>query len=105
MAEHHYLGFSKTVGECVLYVATVEERWVALLAWTSAALHVGVRDRWIGWDDVTRRKRLKLLANNVRFLILPGVTTKNLASKVLALNTQRLSYLLSEKSVFLSLLD
>jgi len=91
MANHHYLGFSKTAGESVLYVAELEGRWVGLLAWTSAALHVGVREDWIGWDDVARRSRLNHVANNSRFLILPDISIKNLASKILSVNTERLS--------------
>lgn len=91
MAQHHYLGFSKTAGESILYVATLGEQWVALLSWAAAALHVGVRESWIGWDQVARRERLNLIANNTRFLILPGVVLKNLASKTLALNVRRLS--------------
>ena len=92
MDTHHYLGLDKRIaGERVLYVAEYKNRWVALLAWASAALHVGAREEWIGWDDVARRKRLNLVANNIRFLILPEVAIKNLASKVLSLNVARLS--------------
>lgn len=91
MNKHHYLGFSKTAGESILYVATLGERWVALLSWAAAALHVGVRESWIGWDQVARRERLKLVVNNTRFLVLPGIVIKNLASKTLALNVRRLS--------------
>jgi hypothetical protein len=49
MNAHHYLGFRPIVGESLRYVATAEERWVALLAWAAAALKCGVRDAWIGW--------------------------------------------------------
>ena len=91
MSAHHYLGFSKTAGESVLYVAIAGDEWLGLLAWAAAALHVSVREEWIGWDDLARRRRLKLVVNNTRFLILPGVEIKNLASKILSLNTNRLS--------------
>jgi hypothetical protein len=40
---------------------------------------------------VLHYQRLHLLANNARFLILPGVQVANLASRVLALNLRRLS--------------
>ena len=91
MAEHHYLGFQNTVGEALCYVATLGGQWVALLAWAAAALKSRPRDAWIGWDEALKARRLHLVANNVRFLILPGVRRKNLASKVLAVNLKRLS--------------
>jgi len=91
MEEHHYLGFAGVAGNSIFYVATLEEQWVALICWSTAALHVGVREQWLGWDRAVRKKRLKFIANNSRFLILPGVKIKNLASKVLSLNLARLS--------------
>ena len=91
MARFHYLGFSKTAGESILYVACIKDEAVALLSWAAPALHVGARESWIGWNDLVRKKRLQFVINNTRFLILPGIVIKNLASKVLALNTQRLN--------------
>jgi hypothetical protein len=91
MAQYHYLGFHNTVGEAIRYVATVGSHWVALLAWAAAAFKSRHRDTWIGWDEALKLRRLHLVANNVRFLILPGIQRKNLASRVLALNLQRLS--------------
>lgn len=91
MNAHHYLGFRPMVGESLWYVATAEERWVALLAWAAAALKCGARDVWIGWTPALQFRRLHLIANNVRFLILPEGHHPNLASQVLALNLRRLS--------------
>ena len=91
MREHHYLGFERVAGERILYVATFDCHWVALLCWATAALHVRCRDAWIGWDQVVKRRRLQLVANNCRFLILDEFRVKNLASRVLALNLRRLS--------------
>lgn len=91
MNAHHYLGFRPIVGESLWYVATVEERWVALLAWAAAALKCGARDAWIGWTPAMKFRRLHLIANNVRFLILPEGHHPNFASRILALNLQRLS--------------
>jgi hypothetical protein len=91
MAQYHYLGFHNTVGEAIRYVATVGAHWLALLAWAAAAFKSRHREAWIGWDEALKWRRLHLVANNVRFLILPGIQRKNLASKVLALNLQRLS--------------
>lgn len=91
MRRHHYLGFEKLVGERILYVATISDQWVALLAWAAAAWKCGPRDRWIGWSHIVRFKRLSLVANNIRFLILPDVRIKNLASRILSKNLRRLS--------------
>jgi len=91
MDTHHYLGFKQLVGESIRYVALLEENWVALLGWSSAAFKNTPREKWIGWSDKQRLNRLKYVANNARFLILPNVQMKNLASKALALNLNRLS--------------
>lgn len=90
--QFHYLGFRGMVGESIGYVATVVgHTWVALLAWSAPALKSRHREAWIGWNPSLKERRLHLLANNSRFLVLPGFHIKNLASKVLALNLQRLS--------------
>jgi hypothetical protein len=91
MNAHHYLGFRPIVGQSLWYVATCEEQWVALLGWGAAALKCAPRDAWIGWTPRLKFRRLHLLANNARFLILPQWHLPNLASHVLALNLQRLS--------------
>jgi len=92
MREHHYLGFQGWVGESLRYVAEWEGRWVALVGWCAAALKCGARDRWIGWPQHLRYQRLALIANNARFLILPGPRVANLASRVLGLTLRRLSW-------------
>ena len=91
MKAHHYLGFRALIGESLRYVAEWEGRWVALLAWSSAALKCGVRYRWMGWSAVLQYQRLHLMANNSRFLMLPGGRVRDLASRVLGLNVRRLS--------------
>lgn len=90
MSRHHYLGRPEMVGEALCYVATVDDEWAALIGWASAALQVKVRDQWIGWSDDQRHRRLRFVANNVRYCILPGWNLPNLASRVLALNTRRI---------------
>ena len=87
----HYLKSSRLVGEQLRYVAHVDGEWLALLGWSAVAYHLAPRDAWIGWSDEQRRRRLRLLANNSRFLILSGVDCPNLATRVLALNLARLS--------------
>ena len=91
MSRHHYLGRPEMVGEVLCYVATVDGHWVALIGWASAALQVKARDQWIGWSDDQRHRRLRFVANNVRYCMVPGWHLPNLASRVLALNTRRLA--------------
>jgi len=88
---HHYLGLPKLVGEHLKYMAHLDGQVVGCLAWASAAFKVKSRDELIGWDRHTRHQRLHLIANNARFLVLPWIRVKNLASKILALNCARLS--------------
>lgn len=90
MARWHYLGDLVKIGETIWYVATWREQWVAQLNISAAALKCGVRDRWIGWDFRIQYGRLKLIANNSRFLILPEWHLPNVGSRVLALLAQRL---------------
>ncbi len=89
--KHHYLGLRAIVGEAMRYVAILDGQWVALVGFGAAALKSRHRDGFIGWKPAIQWQRLKLVANNVRFLILPDVRIKNLASKVLSLTTKRLS--------------
>jgi len=91
MESHHYLGLRGLVGKTLRYVAVFEGHWLALIGWQGAALKCQARDEWIGWVEVLQYQRLHLIANNTRFLILPGVRMANLASRVLSLNLRRLS--------------
>ena len=91
MDRHHYLGFHGLSGQNIKYVAILNGQRVALIGWGSAALKCSHRDRWIGWSKERKYERLKYVTNNQRFLILPGVSIKNLASKTLALNIKRIS--------------
>jgi hypothetical protein len=89
MARHHYLGELPKIGETLWYVATWREQWVAQVSLSAAALKCGVRDRWIGWDFRSQYGRLKLIANNSRFLILPEGQRPNVGSRVLSLTERR----------------
>jgi len=80
---HHYLGYARPVGEHLKYLISAGGRPVACLAWSSAPRHLGSRDRYIGWDKHARLKNIRLLAYNTRFLILPWVSVKHLASHIL----------------------
>jgi hypothetical protein len=88
---YHYLGVAKLVGEHLKYLVYLNGQVVGCLAWASAAFKVKSRDELIGWSADTRKHRLHLVANNTRFLVLPWIDVKNLASKILALNCRRLS--------------
>ncbi|MBV8096030.1 MAG: ISAs1 family transposase [Acetobacteraceae bacterium] len=89
--EHHYLGSLKAVGQRLHYVATdARGQWLALLVFSAPAKHLKHRDRWIGWSAAQRHRRLSLVTNNSRFLILPERSVPNLASKVLRLTLDRL---------------
>lgn len=91
MCQWHYLKSGRMVGEQLRYVAEVNGVWVALLGWSAATLKSAPRRAWIGWSLVQERQRLHLLAQNSRFLMLPGNQVPNLASRILALNGARLS--------------
>lgn len=91
MARYHYLGCGRLVGESIRYVAVLAGRVVGLVAWAGAVLKCGVRDRFVGWDEPTKAAKLGFVVNNVRFLVLPWVERKNLASRILAANLRRLS--------------
>jgi len=91
MERYHYLGDRPVVGEHVLYAAWLDGEMVALLGWASAAFRAPLREGYVGWDETTKRRRLRFVANNIRFLIPPWVRVRHLASKVLALNLRRLS--------------
>jgi hypothetical protein len=83
IAEHHYLGYTRAVGEQLKYLVSSAERPLACLTFSSAARHLAPRDRFIGWSPAARRQRLRYLAYNARFLILPWVEVPHLASHLL----------------------
>lgn len=90
--EHHYLGSVRPVGERLYYVATdASDHWVGVLLFSAPAKHLKHRDKWIGWSEEQRRRRLSLITNNSRFLLLPAATVPNLGSRVLRLTLDRLS--------------
>ena len=87
MARYHYLGYRAPVGATVRYMVfsgLYPDRVLACMLWSSPAWRIGVRDRWIGWSDQQRARNLQLIVNNSRFLILPWVKVKGLASKILS---------------------
>lgn len=87
---HHYLGYRQIVGNHLKYIAFIEHRPVACIGWGSAAWSVKSRDAFIGWDKSTKDKNLHFVASNTRLLLLPWISIKYLASKILALNVKRI---------------
>jgi len=81
---HHYLGYVQPVGEHLKYIVYAGARPVACLAFSSAARHIGPRDAFVGWDKATRKKNIHLICYNQRFLILPWINVKYLASHILS---------------------
>jgi hypothetical protein len=81
--EHHYLGYTRPIGESLKYLIMSKDRPVACMAWSSAPRHLGPRDRFIGWSAQARRRNTHYLAYNTRFLILPWVKVPHLASHLL----------------------
>ena len=92
LEEQHYLANARLAGQTLRYVAELDGQWVALLCFSAAALHLKGREQWIRWSPRQRARRLGLVVNNSRFLVLPERQRyPNLASRVLGLALRRLS--------------
>ena len=89
--QHHYLGYEQPVGEHLKYVVWGQGRPIACLAWSSAPRHLGCRDRFIGWSAEARRRNIRFIAYNTRFLIVPWVEAPHLASHILGRIAQAVS--------------
>ncbi len=90
---YHYLHCRVPVGANLRYVVRSEqcpERVLACLLWSSAAWKMAARDRWVGWNEQQRRRNLQLIVNNSRFLILPWIRIRGLASTILSLCARQL---------------
>jgi len=86
---YHYLGCRVPFGANLRYWVRNRGRELACLLWISPAWKMQARDEWIGWSDDQRRRNLQSIVNNGRFLVLPWVRVKGLASKILALNARQ----------------
>jgi len=92
LAKHHYLGDVRAVGEQLFYALTAPAGdWLGVLVFCAASRRLRARDQWIGWTEEQRRRRLPLVVNNCRFLLLPHKTFPNLGSRSLRLTLDRLS--------------
>lgn len=90
LANHHYLGYCRPVGEQLKYLAFAGERPVACLGWSSAPRHLGPRDRFIGWSKEQRIRGLHRIAYNTRFMIVPWAQVPHLASHLLGRVARRI---------------
>jgi hypothetical protein len=92
LIEHyHYLGYCHPVGEQIKYLASARGRPIGCFTLSSAPRHLGPRDRFIGWNGEQRRANIRLLAYQSRFLILPWIEVRFLASHLLARISKRIS--------------
>lgn len=91
LVEKHYLHSARIGGRSLRYVAELNGAWVALLCFSGAAPHLKAREKWIGWSVRQRARRLGMVVNNSRFLVLTDRHAyPNLASRVLGLGLRRL---------------
>ena len=91
MEQYHYLNYEQPVGEHLKFLFWAQGRPIACLAWSSAPRHLGSRDRYIGWSAEARRRNIRFIAYNTRYLILPWVRVPHLASHILGKMTSQLS--------------
>jgi hypothetical protein len=91
LEQHHYLKYEQPVGEHLKYVVWAQQRPLACLAWSSAPRHLASRDHFIGWNAEARRRNIRFVAYNSRFLILPWVRIEHLASHLLGRMAARIS--------------
>jgi hypothetical protein len=87
---YHYLRYTPLPGARMKYFVYSGDDILALLGFGASAWRVAPRDWYIGWSDEKRKENLHLVVNNARFLILPWVYSKNLASMLLSMVTKRI---------------
>ena len=93
VGRYHYQGYRVPFGAQLRYPAFVsqpERAVVAALQISSPAWRLAVRDRWIGWDDATRARKLQAVVSHSRFVVLPWVRVRNLASRLLSVLARQL---------------
>lgn len=91
LSKYHYLGYRRPVGEHLKYLVVAGERPVACLAWSSAPRQLDLRDQFVGAPRAAYRHNLHQIAYNSRYLILPWVNVRHLASHLLGRIARRIS--------------
>ena len=90
---YHYLRYRIPFGAHLRYLVESQQlpgRYLACLQFSSPAWMMAPRDVWIGWNVQQRKRNLQFIVNQSRFLILPWVSVRGLASKILSLTARRL---------------
>ena len=90
VARYHYLGYTRLAGSQMRYNIFAGAQLVALISFGASAWKLAARDRFIGWDQLQRHRNLQRVVNNARFLILPWIQSKGLASKILSMLARQL---------------
>ena len=92
VGRYHYLGCATSYGAKLRYLAVARgEMVVGCMEYASAAWRLAPRDRWIGWKEEQRAARLQRVVQHTRFLILPWVQVRYLASHLLSLSVRVLA--------------
>jgi hypothetical protein len=91
IGRYHYQGYEVAYGAQLRYLVKAGHQIVGCLRFSSPAWRMSARDQWIGWDDEARARNLQQVVSNSRFLLLPWVQVRNLASHVLSLAARRVS--------------
>jgi hypothetical protein len=73
------------------FIQLFTHRFCGRAGFGASAWQCAPRDKYIGWTHDQRKNNLQYIVNNARFLILPWVKSKNLASKILSLACHRLA--------------
>jgi hypothetical protein len=90
VARYHYLGYTPMSGSQIRYNVFAGEQLVACISFCACAWKLKDREKFIGWSEAQRQKNLQLVINNARFLVLPWIECKGLASKILSLAARRI---------------
>jgi hypothetical protein len=91
ISRFHYLGYQPLPGAQMRYLVECSTSLLAVLGFGASAWKIAPRDTWIGWTQEQRKQRLHLIVNNARFLILPWVRVRNLASWILGACARRVA--------------
>lgn len=94
---YHYLGYTRSGGAQMRFFVYASGRLCAVLGFSAAAWKSAPRDAFIGWSQEARRKNLYRIVDNSRFLILPWIQSKNLASRILSQTARQLPFLWQER--------
>ena len=90
LARYHYLGYTRLAGNQMRYNIFAGAQLLALISFGASAWKLAARDRFIGWNPLQRHRNLQRVVNNARFLILPWIQSKGLASKILSMIARQL---------------